>query len=533
MVRVYSTSNILIPYPKDVKKGATVREPELINMKNIDRKREIQVKYGIGDDLYRPVVYGSNVVNERSAIYERVLKQTPKVDKNRMKQFTHFVKSNYKSLFKHTIAWNGIPMSFAKYLENSNASVGVKKTLFKVHHLMKENGYDIHTKLSNAELYEMTTRKSFVKVENNIYRSPMGKLAKASRLIQGADPRMTVLCAPSIATLQSCIKRDWNKNSFICFTSGVNTLDCANHITSLAGAKYLEDDVSAWDSSFGVELCKLELWLMKKFKIGQAVLDLVKANIKTHGYTTNGFKYSVNGTRKSGDMWTSLFNSVMNGLIHLFIYCDVNGITISEAKTKLRMLVQGDDNLIAHLQSAFIDWKKEMSKLGFRSKALYRENMYDIEFCSMRLIPTKQGWCLVPKPGKVLAKNGYFVNPPMPSRKKPFLALEMVRGTALGLYKGCSVLPPLKSYLDRLLFLTRGVHATPVKREEWQMKFKSTDMCADTWLALEHQYLWGPTEQRFFDEGIWKIHLSDPSTFPHYRYLCDRDTLGPQAIFDL
>jgi len=383
-----------------------------------------------------------------------------------------------------------------------------------------------YSKLDQKTLKKWTKRSAFVKVEGNIYRSDQGRKIKASRLIQGAQPEYIAMLGPWFAALQKSIKKDWSKDNFICFTSGVSMKEAADLLVNSGLTEILEDDIGKFDASIHKEWCKFEVWLAKYFGAPRVILDLMVSNIKTHGTTSTGCVYSVEGTRKSGDPFTSLFNSILNGIMHLYIYCKENNISVCSAKNSLCMLVQGDDNALVHgVGSVKINWKAHMLDFGFESVATYKKNWSMLEFCSNRMYPCDEGYVFAPKVGKVIAKLGYYTNPPHP---RTVNLRGMVKGTALGLYNAAYVVPPLRAYLDRILELTEGTEAVMCKLEEWKMLGVKCEPNVETMLALNTVYDWDYDMQEQFKYELSNMELGVARNSPFYDHLCNVDTLGPK-----
>jgi hypothetical protein len=136
-----------------------------------------------------------------------------------------------------------------------------------------------------------------------------------------------------------------------------------------------------------------------------------------------------------------------------------------------------------------------------------------------------------PKPGKVLSKLGYIVNPPNVSPER------LMRGIALGLQKQVSFIPPLRAVVDRVLQLTEGHKEFVIKQYTGHMmdlkhvdvkteNTKSAMMC-----ALYEQYGWDFDYQSKWEQALSKMKLGDSYDFPLVELLFDRDTSGPQQIF--
>jgi len=331
--------------------------------------------------------------------------------------------------------------------------------------------------------------------------------------------------------LQDLLKRRWSVKNFICFTSGVSAEKAAEHVVGGRG-RWLEDDLGKFDSSIRRAWCEFEVWLCDRMGAPRAVLDLMTANINTHGSTQHGWRYKCDGTRKSGDPYTSLMNSIINGLSHLYLYCKWTNKTVDMARESLRMLVQGDDNCMRHAEQVSFPWREGMAGLGFDSEAIYRNHPYEVEFCSCRLYQVASGeWVFGPKPGRVLAKFGYIINPPANVSRE-----SMMRGVALGLKKGCSFIPPINCVIERVLKLTEGYDAyferkvfAPFADEPLKLK-RYHSPCVEVMLNLNMNYHWDYGMQQVFAASVKKLDFGG-ELWNYGQLLYDRDTSGPQSIF--
>jgi hypothetical protein len=408
-------------------------------------------------------------------------------------------------------------------MENSNASPAVKRILNEAKVRLDAEGIDCYSKLTKTQVYEWTKRSAFVKVENSTYRTPMGKANKAPRLIQGASPEFIVLVGPWVMAWQSYIKKKWGINNFATFTSGMSALQVAQKM-NVSGAEYLEDDVSVWDASFGVESCADEVQLMSVHGTPQATRQLMHGNVNTRGLSSKGIKYSRPGGRKSGDPYTSVGNSIYNGLYHAFIYQDERKVTFFEMTQQLKMVVQGDDNLLCYPPGAPIKWKSCMLKLGYKADAIPRASLEDCEFCSSRVYETEAGLTFGPKPGRVLSKIGYIIKPP---NVHP---MSVLRGVALGLLAIAAFVPPVASYANRCVRITEGYEAWFTRDEEWRMKGTRSNL-TDVGLAkfcLRHE--WTDEMQARLDDSLERWSPGEILDSPEMDWLCDLDTSGPKQF---
>jgi len=407
--QTYSSKISNLPAPLRLKQGSSVRFIGN-SFHRFEHDEPVKQQYEAYKNTlkYKPIYFNSTKTNELQALNQRVLKETP-VPTDLLDDFVQFVKDNlFTFLPKKKLRSD----SFESYIKASNAAPGVKTAIRRAHESLLLDGVDENTSLSNDLCYKWTTRKSFVKTENQLLQSPLGMKQKAPRLIQGAGPEYVSLVGPFFSRFQRYMKMIWSDEFFIHFTSGASNLGMGNFINQQMEWNIFENDIAAFDSCIHPKLCNLEVWIAKQYGAKRAILDLMTANIQTHGFTTNGWKYKVPGTRKSGDPFTSCFNSLLNAMMHIFVFHRRTGIPVGEVSQHLRMLVMGDDNLMRH-DGNRVAFSRDFLNLGFVTECTYRENLFDSEFCSSFPVSCKQGVCFIPMPGKIIAKFGYFISPPI------------------------------------------------------------------------------------------------------------------------
>lgn len=484
------------------------------------------VEMGFDSGPYRPTCFASNQHNELQAIQTRVICDT-QVATDALDDCIAWAKMNHRYLFRNMHKVESVP--FHVYLERSNASPGVKVRLKQTYDELCANGITEHSALTRSQLYMYTKRSAFVKCENDLYNSAIGTKHKAPRLIQGAQSEFICLVGPWIMALQDLLKRRWGLKNFICFTSGITAKKAAEFINGGVG-KWLEDDLAKFDSTIRRPWCEYEVWLCKQFGAPRAVIDLMEANISTHGHSHHGWKYKCDGTRKSGDPYTSLMNSIINGLSHAYLYCRWTGKSVLQCVNSMefRMLAQGDDNAMRHPELVEFPWAEGMASLGFESEAIYRAQREHVEFCSSRLYVTTEGVVFGPKPGRVLAKMGYIINPPQGVTQQ-----SMMRGIALGLKTTADFIPPIQVVIDRVLQLTEG-HDAWYERKNFEAFSKDVTPVGvateEVMLSLNMNYDWDYGKQSEFSKSISGMKFGDK--YPIItNLLFDRDTGGPQDIF--
>jgi hypothetical protein len=492
---------------------------------NLSHRQTYSYCAGPISSKYLPICYNNNVHNEIVALEQRVRNLKQPINSNFVAMFIRWFKLNIKSILPKTFRTGVKGWSFDKYILHSNAQPSVKAKLKRVKQQLDSLHIDQTTTLPKDDIVRYCQRKSFVKVENLCLRSKSGITDKAPRLIQGAQAEFICLVGPWISDLQEKIKRDWNSNNFICFTSGVPAHKAANLLMSLPGQLF-EDDVSAWDAHMREPYLKAEAWLCKQLHAPKAVIDLLNQNVKTYGTTTNGLKYKCDPMRKSGDPYTSLFNSLWNACIHLYIYCQHYGYTVAQSRNNLRMLVQGDDNVmnyvVGHSHPA---WRISMANFGFKADAILRQPM-DVEFCSTRLYPVKSGFTFVPKIGKVLSKLNVFINP------KIFLFPDdLVYNTCLSLVDAVSPIYCFSKILESIQNKIRSRKKLYNIVEEWKMVYSFQEPTVETKSWFFHHY----GLNNYLEQCL--INLYKNSTLrsfvecPTLWLVLDRDTDGPKCLW--
>jgi hypothetical protein len=509
-----------LPPPTQLKRGASIslrqRDTAVLGKRSLN-----QYQASHSTSPYEPIYFAPGLENEQQSLYQRVLKETwpdPNQDEFWIDQFVTFVKANlYRWLPERKLKSDSIEA----YLKGSNAAPSVKRQVREAFDRLAFDGEGKHTAFSKNRQYQITRRKAFVKVENLAYKSFEGMKHKAPRLIQGATPEFISIVGPFFSRFQRHVKQHWNKDFFLYFTSGASAKEAADYIAESEGWNIFENDVSAYDASITAKLCELECWIAKQYGAPLAVVDLMRANIATHGFTANGWKYKVPGTRKSGDPYTSVFNSMLNALMHVFVFCVRTNTPVDQVHEHMRMLVQGDDNLLRHTGPR-IEWKRMFVNLGFTTVSIYRQFLHEAEFCSSLLVSCSEGHVFIPKPGKLLAKFGYFVNPPLHEHPHALL-----RGVILG-FSHLRVLDVFDSYFQNVeASLIKIAPAYMRGFEEHKLRQVPFEPGEATAYELMERYL--------FDHHIWK-HLTESMKEgkPHHPYvqaLFDRDTDGPKFIY--
>jgi hypothetical protein len=463
--------------------GAALQEVSLPEPKMESRQARVDI-VGHSVPAYAPQVFGPNRVNVTQALLKRAIAPPPPHDENALAALISWLKSNSDQIFGRAVKVQ--PMDRDAWVQGTNSSKGMKALLRREWVRAESVGLGYASRCRGKEAVRITTRGAFNKVEFTLSSNAGSDASACPRLISAATPMMTSITGPWVTAFQGIIKRRFNGLPFL-FACGKRSNDVAAAMTTRALWRHFENDFSAFDLSVRREWCDFEIWLAKRFGAPQLIVDLLTANVETHGYTRCGLRYLCEGTRKSGDTWTTVMNSVINMCSHLYVFCKVRQCDVTSARAQLNMTFMGDDNWGCHTGDP-IDWSGEMAPLGFKVKPLYRPELADVTFCSMRLTRTSLGWVLLPKIGRAFSKGGYTL------RLNGADSDRFVRGVALGLRDIASGHPLFASYNESVLRITEGRSAARIEDRPWAMGLCHTGDCTDDTIAdVCHQYGLTPT----------------------------------------
>jgi len=320
-------------------------------------------------------------------------------------------------------------------------------------------------------------RKSFMKKEK-LLKSHVGGVEDFNpRLIQGATDFANVALGPWMHAFSEYLKVSWDTNHFICYSSGMSAEAVGEWFDRQEGLGFT-DDARYWDSSLGEKHLKHEQMIYRQFDPPEKAKAVLRQQLKTKGFTPHGVRYSVDGTRKSGDPNTTCGNSIENGLQHTFSFCLAKyGDSVlkkNPAKAGITMIVAGDDNVgFVHHDDAEIlsEVEQHMSALGISPKFRIHPDKATMDFCSSLFMPAihpesgERVVILTPKIGRLLAKFGTTI-------KNPRVPLRQVRGDALGIAQDLAHCPVSRRFVAAALRCSRG--HTPTQAQPYDHKMHAT-----------------------------------------------------------
>jgi hypothetical protein len=196
-----------------------------------------------------------------------------------------------------------------------------------------------------------------------------------------------------------------------------------------------EVDVSNFDGSVSNQMLLLERWFVSTFPDRPAeVNQMLQHWTKVSGYGKRGLEFSCDWGRRSGDMWTSSFNSLLNLCISNFVFGD--GLFIAK----------GDDGYLGTNSDISVPEIIELySQLGMTVKIKEVHHISELGYCSGSFYPIEDGYKWGVNPFRILSKFGVNYHH-HPSKNLPGL----LKGTVISMLPICGHVPLLGELFDSL-----------------------------------------------------------------------------------
>ncbi len=268
--------------------------------------------------------------------------------------------------------------------------------------------------------YKDTNSELFVKAE------PYFKTDPKSRMIWNRSERMLGHFSVIFKKLARQMKAYWNERGHMKYVSG-DTPDSMGSYVEYADIFpfHFMSDVSSWDGSLQDYILGLELYFLenKVHGISEGDMQFLKDNwFRIRGCSKDRrVRVSGHHGRRSGDLWTSLFNSMINWLIHLWAYDLKVG--------HYALMILGDDSTVSIAEKPDMNLvKKKYEALGMTVDIIECEEARWFEFCSGYFYPVDGRLRWGVKPFKVLAKLGMNFG-----KHDPKLYKSLLYGTATSL----------------------------------------------------------------------------------------------------
>jgi hypothetical protein len=274
----------------------------------------------------------------------------------------------------------------------------------------------------NFDEFSYHVRNFFIKDEVLVPGYGCDLRDKCPRGIQGlAKAETNLALGPFMHVVSRAIAAGFGDQ--LSYSSGQTPESIGQWYTQCKKGRYhfYEDDFSAFDSSQGKGAHEAEMAVYKLFGPDKAVLNALQFQAKTVGFGRY-HKYKTKYTRKSGDQNTSIGNTIINMMAHIWaIHC----YNLIGNNVEFKMLALGDDNLLA-VKGEKPDFVKFMNDkillLGLVPKFFMSGN--SPSYCSSVFIPVANDkndlvYVLVPEVLRRLSKIGWTVT--IPSKRDTLL----------------------------------------------------------------------------------------------------------------
>jgi hypothetical protein len=247
-------------------------------------------------------------------------------------------------------------------------------------------------------------------------------------------------------------------------------------------ARLATSDFSQYDSTQRAEALLMIVEFFRLCGVPENVCKLMELDTSSIRVSTRkGFSYTCRGLRLSGRSETLLGNTVLTLAIFLHV-----------ARPYLKaILVKGDDAVLflkPDSPASVTDIiREDVDALGFITK-IHESDEYDTEFCSSYFLPClhddRETFCLVPKPGKMLAKTFWCKNTQFNE--------EQVKDQFVGILKGMrhtlALVPGVNRVFEHPLYLNRFERVDMYRQAYNEYTDSEVDVCDATWLWMCTKY---------------------------------------------
>lgn len=350
------------------------------------------------------------------AFRQRLLRDTPPLQRDNLAEFGAFVKAYLKSI---PVAR---PISFDEWLDSTTYGGSRKEELRSVWMDLRGG---------------RPTRKQCQHIATFV-KSEFYPTWKHARLINSRSDAFKVFSGPLFKSVEKVVYEIPE------FVKHIPVSERPAHILALkqAGRRYFQTDFTAFESHFDPRLmdcceCALYRHCLQYTKEAEFLCSVIKG--KNNMKTRTGVSACVTGRRMSGDMCTSLGNGFTNLMLAKFVAAKKNGT--------LTGFVEGDDGLF----STDVELTaQDYAELGFTIKIDEVPNPCEASFCGMVFAESGQ---IIKEPQKFLMGFGWTSSDLFAGKQ---VMLELLRAKAMSSAYECPQCPIIGAISREALRRTRG-----------------------------------------------------------------------------
>jgi hypothetical protein len=309
----------------------------------------------------------------------------------------------------------------------------------------------------------------FVKGEKTLHSDPTVVKCADPRAISTRKPTYNYILGAFCWLMNKKMAQLWHRKHFITYTSGMNAEALGHHIsmTHYHHPHRSDADIVRCDQSLHAEFLERRVDRYKDRGLPLEGEMLLRSDISKRG-ASDGVVYSSDGNVGSGSPDTMLGNTEDNASAQCFTVCVSNG------EFSLRKFVTEHDYRLTLLSDDSIDSAAKayefnpniMSALGLKIERNIRKDHRDLEFCSGYVWPTDSGHVYTVKPGRALAKSGFYLD------LHPKNALATHAQTVNQYRVNYSFVPFMGAYFSHQHKLCAGAKGKFVRtRDHWMYNF--------------------------------------------------------------
>lgn len=292
----------------------------------------------------------------------------------------------------------------------------------------------------------------FVKLEAYLGKTPTNF---KPRIIQGRQLAYQNVVGPFFYSVSKWLASVFHPSrSNLIYDNGIDARDLGEIASRCFKYKNVfEIDVSNWDGSLAPAWLRFEIWFIENClpELPPRWRELKKSWRNVEGNGKNGVHFKTTHGRRSGDMWTSCFNSLINLMILVHIF-----------GTDILAVAKGDDNFFGTNKNISAEEIVTIyAGLGMKAKVKKVDHISNLGYCSGTFWPVGNGWKWGVKPFRIISKLGLNLH-----RHPPKLHKRLLYGTALSMLPIASHVPLLSDLLYRIIETAKDKEMEPLVIDE-------------------------------------------------------------------
>lgn len=300
------------------------------------------------------------------------------------------------------------------------------------------------------------------------------------RIIQGRDLAYQYLVGPFFYSVSKFLGKTFHLCNFLIYDAGLTAEQLGTIALKMFATKHrvFEIDVSNWDGSLSPPMLEFEIWFIENClpRLPVRWHELRRHWTTVKGSGKKGVSYSTKHGRRSGDMWTSCFNSLINLLILYYIF-----------GFDLLAVAKGDDNFFGTNSLLSVEEIIAIyAKLGMKAKVKEIFHISDLGYCSGTFYPVDGGWKWGLKPFRIIAKLGLNLG-----RHHHKYHARLLFGTAISMLPIGGHVPVLGALLRAIVRAGRNsnLQAIMPENEFWKTSsLKVDDVCPHGYDVFSAKY---------------------------------------------